>query len=80
MFENLVMFPNPLPCINTNGGTTLYGLFHHPMAKMTNTKNGIAKMHAKLLCIVATYEICVFFEGAQKEVFSSILKFENLNT
>jgi hypothetical protein len=27
-----------------------------------------------------TYEIRVFFEGAQKEVFSSILKFENVNT
>jgi hypothetical protein len=25
--------------------------------------------------IVVTYEICVFFEGAQKEVFSSILKY-----
>jgi hypothetical protein len=30
--------------------------------------------------IVVTYEIRVFFEGAQKEVFSSILKFENVNT
>jgi hypothetical protein len=30
--------------------------------------------------IVMTYEIRVFFEGAQKEVFSSILKFENVNT
>jgi hypothetical protein len=29
--------------------------------------------------IVVTYEIRVFFEGAQKEVFSSILKFENVN-
>jgi hypothetical protein len=29
-----------------------------------------------LLAIVVTYEIRVFFEGAQKEVFSSILKFE----
>jgi hypothetical protein len=28
--------------------------------------------------IVVTYEIRVFFEGAQKEVFSSILKFENV--
>ncbi len=25
-------------------------------------------------CIVVTYEIRVFFEGAKKEVFSSILK------
>jgi hypothetical protein len=32
------------------------------------------------LSIVVTYEIRVFFEGAQKEVFSSILKFENVNT
>jgi hypothetical protein len=32
------------------------------------------------LFIVVTYEIHVFFEGAQKEVFSSILKFENVNT
>jgi hypothetical protein len=30
--------------------------------------------------IVVTYEIHIFFEGAQKEVFSSILKFENVNT
>ncbi len=30
--------------------------------------------------IVVTYEIHVFFKGAQKEVFSSILKFENVNT
>jgi len=30
--------------------------------------------------IVVTYEIRVFFEGAQKEVFSSILKLENVNT
>jgi hypothetical protein len=30
--------------------------------------------------IVVTYEIRVFFEGAKKEVFSSILKFENVNT
>jgi len=34
--------------------------------------------HKKL--IVVTYEIRVFFEGAQKEVFSNILKFENVNT
>jgi hypothetical protein len=27
-----------------------------------------------LIIIVVTYEIRVFFEGAQKEVFSSILK------
>jgi hypothetical protein len=30
--------------------------------------------------IVVTYEILVFFKGAQKQVFSSILKFENVNT
>ncbi len=28
------------------------------------------------ISIVVTYEIRIFFEGAQKEVFSSILKFE----
>jgi hypothetical protein len=33
-----------------------------------------------VMVIVVTYEIRVFFEGAQKEVFSSILKFENVNT
>jgi hypothetical protein len=33
-----------------------------------------------LFIIVVTYEIHIFFEGAQKEVFSSILKFENVNT
>jgi hypothetical protein len=38
--------------------------------KYTQSKNSI----------VVTYEIRVFFEGAQKEVFSSILKFENVNT
>jgi hypothetical protein len=32
------------------------------------------------LNIVVTYEIRVFFEGAKKEVFLSILKFENVNT
>jgi hypothetical protein len=31
-------------------------------------------------CIVVTYEIHVFFKGAQKQVFSSIFKFENVNT
>jgi hypothetical protein len=30
--------------------------------------------------IVVTYEIRVFFKGAKKQVFSSILKFENVNT
>jgi len=30
--------------------------------------------HIQLLCIVVTYEIRVFFEGAKKEAFSSILK------
>jgi hypothetical protein len=28
----------------------LDGLFHHPVVKNTNTKNGRTKMHAKLLC------------------------------
>jgi hypothetical protein len=31
---------------------------------------------SKYVCIVVTYEIRVFFEGVQKEVFSSILKCE----
>jgi hypothetical protein len=46
----LVMSPNFLPCIDVNGCEYLRGLSHHLMAKMTNTKNGRAKMHAKLLC------------------------------
>jgi hypothetical protein len=33
-----------------------------------------------IYCIVVTYEIRVFFEGAQKEVFSSILKNHYKNT
>jgi hypothetical protein len=33
-----------------------------------------------LIFIVVTYKIRIFFEGAQKEVFTSILKFENVNT
>jgi hypothetical protein len=45
-----VISPNSLPCINANGCEYLGGLSQHPMVKMTNTKNGRAKMHAKLLC------------------------------
>ncbi len=30
--------------------------------------------HIQLLCIVVTYEIRVFFEGAKKEAFSSVFK------
>jgi hypothetical protein len=37
-------------------------------------------LELKDLGIVVTYEIRVFFKGAQKQVFSSILKFENVNT
>jgi len=44
------MFPSPLPCINANGCASFGGLFHHPVVEMTSTKNGRAKMHAKLLC------------------------------
>ncbi len=46
----LVMSPNSLPFIDVNGCEYLRALCHHPMAEMTNTKNGRAKMHAKLLC------------------------------
>ncbi len=45
-----VMSPNPLPCTDTNRHKSPYGLSHHLVAKKTNTKNGKAKMHAKLLC------------------------------
>jgi hypothetical protein len=38
------------------------------------------KIQTPSITIVVTYEIRVFFEGAQKEVFSSILKLENVNT
>jgi hypothetical protein len=45
------------------------------------TWNNIDKQVVEdVIGIVVTYEIRVFFEGAQKEVFSSILKFENVNT
>jgi len=44
------MFLNPLPCTHANGHESLGGFSHHPMAEKTNTKNGRAKMHAKLLC------------------------------
>jgi hypothetical protein len=49
-YAPLVMFPNFLPYIDVNGCEYLGGLFHHPMAEMTNIKNGRTKMHAKLLC------------------------------
>ncbi len=49
-YAPLVMFPDSLPCIDVNGCEYLGGLFHRPMAKMTNTMNGRTKMHAKLLC------------------------------
>jgi len=49
-YAPLIMSPNSLPCIDVNGCEYLDGLFHHPMAEMTNTSNRRAKMHAKLLC------------------------------
>jgi hypothetical protein len=49
-YAPLIMSSNSLPCIDVNGCEYLGGLTHHPMAEMTNTKNGRAKMHAKLLC------------------------------
>ncbi len=45
-----IMSPNSLTCIDPNGCEYLGGLCHHPMAEMTNTKNGRTKMHANLLC------------------------------
>jgi hypothetical protein len=50
--------------INENGGFYLFG------RRLVLVVHGI---------IVVTYEICVFFEGAQKEVFSSILSRHQLN-
>jgi len=49
-YAPIVVSPNSLPCIDANGCEYLCGLSHHPMVEMTNTKNGKAKMHAKLLC------------------------------
>jgi len=49
-YAPFVMSPNSLPCIDVNGCDYLDGLSYHPMAKTTNTNNGRAKMHAKLLC------------------------------
>ncbi len=46
----LIMSPSPLPCIDANKHKSFGDLSHHPMAKKTNTKNGRAKMHVKLLC------------------------------
>ncbi len=44
------MSPNPQPCTNANGCASCGGLSRYLMVEMTNTKNGRAKMHAKLLC------------------------------
>jgi len=44
------MSPNPLTYTDANGRNSLGGLSHHLVAKMTNTKNGRAKLHTKLLC------------------------------
>ncbi len=49
LYVLLVMSPSPLPCIDANRHEFLGGLSHHHVVKMTNTKNGKAKMHAKLL-------------------------------
>jgi len=46
----LVMSLNPLPCIDANKHKSFGDLSHHPVMKKTNTKNGRAKMHVKLLC------------------------------
>jgi hypothetical protein len=35
-YAPLIMSPNSLPCINTNGCEYLGGLSHHPMVEMTN--------------------------------------------
>jgi hypothetical protein len=50
LYVLLVMSLRPLPCTNANGHESLSGVSHHLMVKKTNTKNGRAKMHAKLLC------------------------------
>jgi len=42
------MFPNSLPYIDVNMCEYLGGLSHHPMAKMTNTKNGRVKVHGNM--------------------------------
>jgi len=44
------MSPSSLLCINANERVSLGDLSHHPMVEMTNTKNGRAKMHVKILC------------------------------
>jgi hypothetical protein len=49
------------------------------IAVIANPKKGFGHQTVSDWNIVVTYEIRVFFEGAQKEVFSSILKFENVN-
>jgi hypothetical protein len=46
----LECFPIPRHVSMQNGCEYLGGFSHHPMVEMTNTKNGRAKMHAKLLC------------------------------
>jgi hypothetical protein len=54
-----------------------------PFTLVTSPRLGLRHAHFKCYLfgtIVVTYEIRVFFEGVQKEVFSSILKFENVNT
>jgi hypothetical protein len=53
--------------------------WHYP-SNFDNILFVVTKKVTSLNCIVVTYEIRVFFKGAQKEVFSSILKFENVNT
>jgi hypothetical protein len=43
--------------------------------KTKGTKVKVFFQRWHVTCIVVTYEIRVFFKGAQKEVFSSILKY-----
>jgi hypothetical protein len=40
---------SPMSCIDTNGRAYFGGFSHHLVIEMTNTKNGIIKMHATLL-------------------------------
>ncbi len=44
------MSPSPLSCTDAKKHEYLSVLFHHLVAEKTNTGNGRAKMHVKLLC------------------------------
>jgi hypothetical protein len=41
---------SPLLCTDVSGHEYHGGFSHHPMVEKINTKNGKAKIHAKLLC------------------------------